>query len=186
MVFPTGFSICSKLQSFLILWTTFIFLRKMEIYFVYFDSIWLFFKHLPHHWRLCGEMLLIPQEDAQELCAPCELQQNNKVNFSASNLVCLSKLHFCQINTCWFLFLEISYLWNIFPFLFSQFLFWFPFSKLFSQFFFPNKHASKPKRIKHKLRAADRNISPLCTWSFNSNAYAWVLVRVIHFSKKKN
>ena len=36
---------------------------------------------------------------AQELCAPCGLQQNNKVDFSASNLACLSKLHFCQTNT---------------------------------------------------------------------------------------
>ena len=92
---------------------------------------------------------------AQELCAPCGLQQNNKVDFGASNLACLSESHFCRTDTRRFLFLEISYLWNAFPFLFSQFPFRFPFSKLFSQFLFPNKHASKPKRIKHKPRAAD-------------------------------
>ena len=91
---------------------------------------------------------------AQELCASCGLQQNNKVDFGASNLACLSEPHFCQTNMCQFLFLEISYLWNTFPFLFSQFPFQFPFSKLFFQFLFPNKHASKPKRIKHKPTAA--------------------------------
>ena len=55
--------------------------------------------------------------------ALCGLQQNNKVDFGASNLACLSESHFRRTDTRRFLFLEISYLWNAFPFPFSQFPF---------------------------------------------------------------
>ena len=101
--------------------------------------------------------------------ALCSLQIATKQPKSIlvrSNLVCLSELHFHWTDTCWFLFLEISYLWNTFSLSFSQFPFQFLFPKLFSQFLFPNKPASKPKRIKHKPRATSKQqLSPLCTTS---------------------